>query len=336
MRQPESWGHSTVRTACPLDCPDSCTIDVTVEKGRVVKIDGGDENPVTRGFICGKVRRFAERVYGEDRAALSGGAAGRQRARHVRPRHLGRGARSDRDAHGRDPRQQGRRSDPALLLRRIERAADAGHQRRGAVPRVRHLAPGAHGLRRADRRGQPGALRQDGRRHLSGLPARAPDHSLGREPRGLGHSSRSLSARSAEGRRTAGRHRPAGDIAGTAGGHPPGRAPGHRSPGRARHCIATSSRRGTPIRRSSPSTRPAPTGCGRAPPNGRSSGRPTSPASTPRISAVSRSSTSRLRRRWCAAAGDSSATATAAPRRPRCWRCPRWPASSPCAAAATR
>jgi anaerobic selenocysteine-containing dehydrogenase len=67
MRQRESWGHSTVRTACPLDCPDSCTLDVTVEHGRVVKIDGGDENPVTRQFICAKVRRFAERVYGEDR-----------------------------------------------------------------------------------------------------------------------------------------------------------------------------------------------------------------------------------------------------------------------------
>jgi anaerobic selenocysteine-containing dehydrogenase len=67
MRKSESWGHSTVRTACPLDCPDSCTVDVTVEKGRIVKIDGGDENPVTQSFICAKVRRFAERVYGEDR-----------------------------------------------------------------------------------------------------------------------------------------------------------------------------------------------------------------------------------------------------------------------------
>ena len=66
-RTPESWGHSTVRTACPLDCPDSCTLDVTVEKGRVIKIDGGDTNPVTRKYICAKVRRFAERVYGEDR-----------------------------------------------------------------------------------------------------------------------------------------------------------------------------------------------------------------------------------------------------------------------------
>ncbi|OFW10860.1 MAG: hypothetical protein A3H96_20745 [Acidobacteria bacterium RIFCSPLOWO2_02_FULL_67_36] len=68
-RTPElkAWGRSTIRTACPLDCPDSCTLEVTVEKGRVVKIDGGDANPATRDYICGKVRNFGERVYGEDR-----------------------------------------------------------------------------------------------------------------------------------------------------------------------------------------------------------------------------------------------------------------------------
>ncbi len=65
--QSEHWGHSTVRTACPLDCPDSCTVDVTVENGRIKDIDGGDENPVTKNYICAKVRRFASRVYGEDR-----------------------------------------------------------------------------------------------------------------------------------------------------------------------------------------------------------------------------------------------------------------------------
>jgi len=64
---PETWGKSTIRTACPLDCPDACTIDVTVEQGRIQKIDGGDLNPVTRNFICAKVRRFGERVYGDDR-----------------------------------------------------------------------------------------------------------------------------------------------------------------------------------------------------------------------------------------------------------------------------
>jgi anaerobic selenocysteine-containing dehydrogenase len=66
-RDKESWGHSTVETACPLDCPDSCTLEVTVENGRIVGIDGGHQNPTTRDYICGKVRRFANRVYGEDR-----------------------------------------------------------------------------------------------------------------------------------------------------------------------------------------------------------------------------------------------------------------------------
>ena len=56
-----------MRTACPLDCPDSCTLDVTVENGRVLELDGGDENPVTRKYICAKVRGFPSRVYGEDR-----------------------------------------------------------------------------------------------------------------------------------------------------------------------------------------------------------------------------------------------------------------------------
>ena len=63
----QHWGRSTVETACPLDCPDSCTLEVSVENGRIVKIDGGQRNQSTRGYICGKVRRFAERVYGEDR-----------------------------------------------------------------------------------------------------------------------------------------------------------------------------------------------------------------------------------------------------------------------------
>ncbi len=59
--------RSTVQTACPLDCPDSCTLEITVQNGRITEIDGGHENPNTRDYICGKVRRFTERVYGEDR-----------------------------------------------------------------------------------------------------------------------------------------------------------------------------------------------------------------------------------------------------------------------------
>ncbi|MGE3842038.1 MAG: molybdopterin-dependent oxidoreductase [Vicinamibacterales bacterium] len=62
-----TWGHSTVTTACPLDCPDCCSLDVSVEKGRVVAIDGTPGYHTTNGFICAKVRGFADRVYAEDR-----------------------------------------------------------------------------------------------------------------------------------------------------------------------------------------------------------------------------------------------------------------------------
>jgi anaerobic selenocysteine-containing dehydrogenase len=56
-----------VSTVCPLDCPDSCSLDVTVQNGRITAIDGSELNPVTGGYICAKVRRFPDRVYGADR-----------------------------------------------------------------------------------------------------------------------------------------------------------------------------------------------------------------------------------------------------------------------------
>ncbi|HEU4694825.1 MAG TPA: molybdopterin-dependent oxidoreductase [Vicinamibacterales bacterium] len=56
-----------VETACPLDCPDGCSLNVTVQDGRITAIDGSTANPITDGYICAKVRRFTERVYGADR-----------------------------------------------------------------------------------------------------------------------------------------------------------------------------------------------------------------------------------------------------------------------------
>src|SRR5262245_22112184 len=56
-----------VATACPLDCPDACSLTVSVRDGRIVEVDGGQASDVTRGYICAKVRRFPERVYGPDR-----------------------------------------------------------------------------------------------------------------------------------------------------------------------------------------------------------------------------------------------------------------------------
>jgi anaerobic selenocysteine-containing dehydrogenase len=58
---------TTLPTTCPLDCPDTCGLDVTVEDGRVTRLDGRADHPVTGGFICGKVRRFAVRQEHPDR-----------------------------------------------------------------------------------------------------------------------------------------------------------------------------------------------------------------------------------------------------------------------------
>ncbi len=54
-------------TSCPLDCPDACSLDVTVTDGRVTKVRGDHRNPLTRGVICAKVARLPEHLYGAHR-----------------------------------------------------------------------------------------------------------------------------------------------------------------------------------------------------------------------------------------------------------------------------
>ncbi len=58
-----------VHAVCSHDCPDSCGVLVTVDQltGRAVKVQGDPSHPVTRGFLCGKVAKYLERVYSPDR-----------------------------------------------------------------------------------------------------------------------------------------------------------------------------------------------------------------------------------------------------------------------------
>ena len=56
-----------LRTTCNRDCPDACGIVATVESGRVVKLQGDPDHPVTRGFLCYRTSRFLERQYDADR-----------------------------------------------------------------------------------------------------------------------------------------------------------------------------------------------------------------------------------------------------------------------------
>ncbi|HTD54766.1 MAG TPA: molybdopterin-dependent oxidoreductase [Silvibacterium sp.] len=57
-----------VHTVCSHDCPDSCGVLVTIDdSGRATRIQGDPKHPVTRGFLCGKVAKYLDRVYSPDR-----------------------------------------------------------------------------------------------------------------------------------------------------------------------------------------------------------------------------------------------------------------------------
>jgi anaerobic selenocysteine-containing dehydrogenase len=56
-----------VHAACPHDCPDACSVLITVEGGKATRIQGNPEHPVTRGFLCAKVAKYLDRVYSPDR-----------------------------------------------------------------------------------------------------------------------------------------------------------------------------------------------------------------------------------------------------------------------------
>jgi anaerobic selenocysteine-containing dehydrogenase len=62
-------GLRVVHAVCSHDCPDSCGVLVTVDtaSGKAVKVQGDPAHPVTRGFLCGKVAKYLDRVYSPGR-----------------------------------------------------------------------------------------------------------------------------------------------------------------------------------------------------------------------------------------------------------------------------
>jgi anaerobic selenocysteine-containing dehydrogenase len=56
-----------IRAVCPHDCPDTCSMLVTVEDGKAVRIAGEREHPFTQGFLCTKVAKYLERTYHDGR-----------------------------------------------------------------------------------------------------------------------------------------------------------------------------------------------------------------------------------------------------------------------------
>ncbi|MBU4047999.1 molybdopterin-dependent oxidoreductase, partial [bacterium] len=54
-------------TVCPKDCFGSCSLEVEVEKGKVVKVRGNRNSPVNQGRICIKGKDYPNMVYGPER-----------------------------------------------------------------------------------------------------------------------------------------------------------------------------------------------------------------------------------------------------------------------------
>ena len=66
-------------SVCPLDCPDTCSLSVTVEDDRVLEVRGSRANPYTAGVVCAKVARdFPDFVHGPRRLLTPLRRAGRK------------------------------------------------------------------------------------------------------------------------------------------------------------------------------------------------------------------------------------------------------------------
>ena len=66
MRKPK---FKNVNVTCPHDCPDTCSLTVTVDKksGKAVHLKGNDKHPITKGFLCNKVNHYLDLVYNKNR-----------------------------------------------------------------------------------------------------------------------------------------------------------------------------------------------------------------------------------------------------------------------------
>ena len=62
--KPQFWKPSV----CPLDCPDTCSLQVGVGDGKIVRVRGSRVNPYTAGAVCDKVAKYyPDFVHGESR-----------------------------------------------------------------------------------------------------------------------------------------------------------------------------------------------------------------------------------------------------------------------------
>ncbi len=65
-------------SVCPKDCFGSCSLEVEVGKGKVIKVRGNRNSPVNQGRICIKGKNYPNMVYGPERLLYPLQRIGRQ------------------------------------------------------------------------------------------------------------------------------------------------------------------------------------------------------------------------------------------------------------------
>ena len=55
------------KTACPRDCPDACGLIATIDSGKVVRLQGDPDHPVTQGFICHRTSQYPKLINSDRR-----------------------------------------------------------------------------------------------------------------------------------------------------------------------------------------------------------------------------------------------------------------------------
>ena len=70
-------GLRVLPSVCPLDCPDACSLAVTLDGDKMVKLAGAD-HPVTRGFACVKMAKYPQRQEHADRLMVPQKRVGRK------------------------------------------------------------------------------------------------------------------------------------------------------------------------------------------------------------------------------------------------------------------
>ncbi|MFO0753138.1 MAG: molybdopterin-dependent oxidoreductase [Thermodesulfovibrionales bacterium] len=60
-------GVKAIKTACSHNCYDTCGVIAYVKGGKLLKVEGDPDHPVTRGTLCVKTYTYPRRVHSDER-----------------------------------------------------------------------------------------------------------------------------------------------------------------------------------------------------------------------------------------------------------------------------